>query len=114
MGKQNEGNAITRRDVLKLAGTAAAFSSSFGLLYAGESGQLTTSQDDKLKGNIQLFSKWKQAEFKYYSRGQLLHTAEVPAVVLKILQTDINGSIEMKLFRAGALLRSLGRIEAKF
>jgi hypothetical protein len=113
MGKQKEGKTITRRDLLKLAGTAAAFSSSFGFLYAGKSGQLT-SQDDKLKGNTQLFLKWKQAELKWYAKGQLLHTADVPAVVLKILQTDVNGSVEIKFFRGGTLLRSLGQIESKF
>ena len=107
MGKQKEGKTITRRDLLKLAGTAAAFSSSFGFLYAGKSGQLA-STDSKL------FLKWKQAELKWYAKGQLLHTADVPAVVLKILQTDINGSVEIKFFRTGTLLRSLGRIEQKF
>jgi len=106
MGNQSQRKTITRRELLKLAGTAAALSTSFGLLYAGESGQLT-SIDDKL------FIKWKQAEVKWYSKGQLLFASEVPAVVLKILQTDIKGSVEIKFFRSGTFLRSLGQIEAK-
>jgi hypothetical protein len=105
MGKQEERNAVTRRDVLKLAGTAAAFCTSFGFLHGSQSGGVI--QDKHLQ------VKWQQAEIKWYTGRELLHSAEIPAKVIKHLESDINATVEIKLFRAGQLLRSLGTIQAK-
>jgi hypothetical protein len=105
MGKQEERNSVTRRDVLRLAGTAAAFCTSFGFLYGSQTGGVI--QDKHLQ------AKWQQAEIKWYAGSELLHSAAIPAKVMKHLQSDVNATVEIKLFRAGQLLRSLGTIQAK-
>jgi hypothetical protein len=105
MGKQEERNSVTRRDVLRLAGTAAAFCTSFGFLHGSQTGGVI--QDKHLQ------AKWQQAEIKWYAGSELLHSAAIPAKVMKHLQSDVNATVEIKLFRAGQLLRSLGTIQAK-
>jgi len=106
MGKQEDRKTVTRRDVLKLAGTAAAFCTSFGFLHGSQTGGVV--QDKHLQ------ARWQQAEIKWYKGSELLYSAPFPAKVLKHLQSDEMASIEIKLFRSGQLLRNLGTIQQKF
>lgn len=106
MGKQEDRKTVTRRDVLKLAGTAAAFCTSFGFLHGSQTGGAV--QDKHLQ------ARWQQAEIKWYKGSELLYSAPFPAKVLKHLQSDEMASIEIKLFRSGQLLRNLGTIQQKF
>jgi hypothetical protein len=105
MRRKDEGNCVTRRDVLKLAGTATAFCTSFGFLHAGQTGGVV--QDKHLQ------ARWQQAEIKYYAGSEILHSAVMPAKVIKHLQSDVNATVEIKLFRTGMLLKNLGTIQAK-
>ncbi len=117
MRKNTENKVLSRRDVLKLAGTAAAFCASFGFLYSeGEAGAQVKSKlrrgtkaDQMREHQI----KWKQAQIKWYAGNKLLHTANFPAVVLKHLQNDMNASIQIKWYRAGMLQQAMFKIEAK-
>jgi hypothetical protein len=113
MGKQDEGKSVTRRDVLKLAGTAAAFCTSFGFLHGGQPGGAVQGKHIKYEANKALQIKWQQAEIKWYSGSEVLFSAPFPAKVLKHLQSDEMAAVEIKLFRTGQLLRNLGTIEAK-
>jgi hypothetical protein len=112
MGKQEDRKTVTRRDVLKLAGTAAAFCTSFGFLHGGQTGGALQSKHLKLDANKELQIKWKQAEIKWYRGDELLHSSEFPAKVMKHLQADEMASIEIKWFRGGQFKGSLGRIIA--
>jgi hypothetical protein len=105
MGKQDEVKSVTRREVLKLAGTAAALCTSFGFLHGSQAGGVV--QDKHLQ------ARWQQAEIKWYKGSELLHSAPFPAKVMKHLQSDETAVIEIKLFRTGQLLRDLGTIESK-
>ncbi len=109
MGKQDEGKTVTRREVLKLAGTAAAFCTSFGFLHGSQTGG---SIRGKSKGISELQLKWRQAEIKWYSGDVLLHSGEFPSKVLKHLQSDEMATVEIKWFRAGKLQQNLGKIAA--
>lgn len=105
MGNEKDPKIVSRREILKLAGTAAAFCTSFGFLHG--------SQTDK--GALQakyLQMKWKQAELKWYKGDELLHSTEFPARVLKHLQSDEMSVIEIKWFRNGKLEQSLARLAA--
>jgi hypothetical protein len=113
MGKQDEGKSVTRRDVLKLAGTAAAFCTSFGFLHGSQTGGAVQGKTLKMAANKELQLKWQQAEFKWYSGNELLGTSPFPAKVLKHLQSDEMATVEFKFFRGGNLLRNMGTIEAK-
>jgi hypothetical protein len=113
MGKQNDMKSLTRRDVLKLAGTAAAFCTSFGFLHGGQTGGALESQNIKLTIHKELQLKWQQAEIKWYKGNEVLNSTAVPATVLKYLGSDLNATIEIKLFRAGQMLKNLGTLEAK-
>jgi len=111
MGKNDEGKSLTRRDVLKLAGTAAAFCTSFGFLHGSQTGGVV---QDKHIGDIKgLQMKWRQAEIKWYKGNEFLTSTEVPATVLKHLGSDLNATVEIKLFRAGQMLKNLGTLQAK-
>jgi hypothetical protein len=110
MEKQDVGKIVTRRDVLKLAGTAAAFCTSFGFLHGGQKG---TTVEHKVQGNV-LLHKWQQAEFKFYKGNELLGASPFPMKVLKHLQSDESATVEIKLFRSGNILRNMGTIESKF
>ncbi|MBE0712519.1 MAG: hypothetical protein MUQ25_10390 [Candidatus Aminicenantes bacterium] len=113
MGKQKVPKSVSRRDVLKLAGTAAAFCTSFGFLHGGEgAGQLPSQQSHKLEANSPLQMKWKQAEMKWYSGTELLGSSEFPSKVLKHLQSSEMASVEIKWYRTGRLQQSLGKIAA--
>ena len=103
MGNDNVGKTVKRRDVLKLAGTAAAFCTSFGFLHAGQTGGVV---QDKHR-------QWVQAEIKWYAGATLLHSSAIPAKVAKHLESDANAVVEVKLFRAGQLLKNLGTIQDK-
>ena len=105
MGKQNERKSVSRRDILKLAGTAAAFCTSFGFLHGSQVGGIV--QDKHLQ------MKWAQAEIKWYAGTTLLHASAIPAKVAKHLESDANAVVEVKLFRAGQLLKNLGSIQDK-
>lgn len=113
MAKQQLNKSVSRRDVLKLAGAAAAFCASFGFLDGSEGGGdgLQTSVH-KIEGNAQLQMKWKQAQIKWYRGDELLHSSEFPAGVLKHLQSNEMATVEIKWFRGGKLQQSLGRIAA--
>jgi len=105
MAKKEEWNSVTRRDVLKLAGTAAAFCASFGFLHGSQTGVVV--QDKHLQ------ARWQQAEIKWYAGSELLNSSVIPVKVMKHLQSDVDATVEIKLYRAGQLLRSLGTIQAK-
>jgi hypothetical protein len=111
MGKQEDRKTVTRRDVLKLAGTAAAFCTSFGFLHGDQTGQVV--QDKHFAEYKHLQARWQQAEFKWYKGNELLSSAPFPAKVLKHLQSDEAAVIELKLFRTGQMFKNLGTIEAK-
>ena len=109
MGDQKERNSVTRRDVLKLAGTAAAFCTSFGFLQAGQSGGQVQDKhivQDKHR-------QWEQAEIRWYAGTTLLHSSAIPAKVAKHLAANANAVVELKLFQAGQLLKNLGAIQDK-
>jgi hypothetical protein len=106
MGKQEDRKTVTRRDVLKLAGTAAAFCTSFGFLHGSQTGGVV--QDKHLQ------ARWQQAEIKWYKGSELLYSAPFPAKVLKHLQSDETAVVELKLFRAGQMFKNLGTIQQKF
>ncbi len=105
MGKTEVRETVSRREVLKLAGTAAAFCASFGFLHG--------SQDVGVVQDKHLQMKWAQAEIKWYSGTTLLHSAAIPARVAKHLQSDVNATVEIKLFQSGQLLKNLGTIQGK-
>jgi hypothetical protein len=105
MGKKEDSKTVTRRDVLKLAGTAAAFCTSFGFAHASQKGVAST----QLK---HLQARWQQTEVKWYSGDQLLHSEGIPSKVLKHLQGDETATVEVKLYRAGSFHQLLGKIEA--
>lgn len=113
MGIQEDRKSITRRDVLKLAGTAAALCTSFGFLHGSQAvGGAVQSKHLKADVNKELQIKWRQAEIKWYSGNELLQSSEFPAKVLKHLQSDEMASVEIKWFRSGTLQQSLGKIAA--
>jgi len=111
MRKDDSGNSVGRREILKLAGTAAAFSTSFGFLHGSQAGGVV--QDKHLKLDKELAARWQQAEIKWYRGSELLDSMSVPAKVMKHLQSDESATIDVKLFRTGRLLKNLGTIEAK-
>jgi hypothetical protein len=113
MGKQEDPKSVTRRDVLKLAGTAAAFCTSFGFLHGSQTGGAVPSKNSKSLIVKELQERWQQAEFKWYKGNELLYSAPFPAKVLKHLQSDETAVIELKLFRAGQMFKNLGTLEAK-
>ena len=112
MGQQDDRKTVTRRDVLKLAGTAAAFCASFGFLHADQAGRVV--QDKHAQEGKHLQARWQQAEIKFYKGNELLHSSAVPAKVMKYLQSDEAATIELKLFRMGKMHKIVGTIEAKF
>jgi len=105
MDKRDIGKNVSRRDVLKLAGTAAAFCTSFGFALAG---QLPSAVQDK-----HLQAKWTQTQIKWYAGRELLHSSAIPAKVAKHLSADLSATVEVKLFQAGRILKNLGTIQAK-
>lgn len=111
MDKQDVGKSVSRRDVLRLAGTAAAFCTSFGFLHGGGiDGQA------QIKGETQhkiAQIKWQQASIKWYAGSTLLHSAAIPTRVAKHLAADANAVVELKLFEAGRFLKNLGTIQHK-
>jgi len=111
MGKHDVGKLVNRREVLKLAGTAAAFCASFGFLHGSQTGGVVQDKHAPV-GKMEL-TKWTQAEIKWYSGATLLESVPVPAKVLKHLQSDPAATVEIKLFRSGQLLRNLGTIQGK-
>jgi hypothetical protein len=111
MGNTDEKGSVSRREVLKLAGTAAAFCASFGFLHAGQ--KVTEVQDKHQVMDKHLQMKWAQAQIKWYSGATLLHSEAIPAKVAKHLQADADAVVEVKLFQAGQLLKNLGAIQAK-
>ena len=113
MGKQEDRKTVSRRDVLKLAGTAAAFCTSFGFLHGSQTGGAVPSKNSKSLIVKELQERWKQAEFKWYNGNKLLGTSPFPARVLEHLQSDEMATVEFKFFRGGNLLRNMGTIEAK-
>jgi len=112
MGKQTAGKTVTRREIIKLAGTAAAFCTSFGFLQGSQAGR--TVQDKHLQQDKHITQhKWERAEIKWYSGATLLHSSAIPATVAKHLESDVSATVEIKLFRSGQMLRNLGTIQGK-
>jgi hypothetical protein len=112
MDKQDVGKTVSRRELLKLAGTAAAFCTSFGFLHGHDgTGQLPSQRFDKVEGKVQI--KWAQAEIKWYAGTTLLHSSAIPARVVKHLAANANAVVEVKLFQAGRMLKNLGTIQDK-
>jgi hypothetical protein len=111
MGKKESANPVSRREILKLAGTAAAFCTSFGFLHGGQTGGVAQNKNIKIDRAFQL--KWEQAEMKWYSGNTLLHSSILPAKVAKFLGSDMNATVEIKIFRAGQMFKNLGILEAK-
>jgi len=111
MGRQDDRKSVTRREVLKLAGTAAAFCTSFGFLHGSQTGGVV--QDKHFGEYKHLQARWQQAEIKWYKGSELLHSSPFPATVMKQLQSDETAVVELKLFRAGQLFKNLGTLEAK-
>ncbi len=114
MGNNNQIKVLSRRDALKLAGTAAAFCASFGFLHReGEAGPHAQSQ---VKGELMRTHKikWERAQIKWYAGDTLLHAGNFPPAVLKHLQSDVNASVQIKWYRSGQLLQSMHKIEAKW
>jgi hypothetical protein len=105
MGNEKDPKIVSRREILKLAGTAAAFCASFGFLHGNQTGKETVQAK-----HLQM--KWRQAELKWYKGDELLHSTEFPARVLKHLQSDEMSVIEIKWFRNGKLEQSLARLAA--
>jgi hypothetical protein len=109
MGDHKERDPVTRRDILKLAGTAAAFCTSFGFLHGSQTGGAVQDKhkvEDKHR-------QWDQAEIKWYSGNALLYSSAIPAKVAKHLESDVNATVEVKLFRSGQMLKNLGTIQGK-
>ena len=106
MGKTNERETVSRREVLRLAGTAAAFCASFGFLHGSQ--DVGVVQDK----HLQEF-KWDQAEIKWFSGATLLYSSAIPSKVAKHLQANVNATVELKLFQSGKLLRNVGTIQGK-
>ena len=95
-----------------LAGTAAAFCTSFGFLHGGQVGGAV--QDKHLvQDKLAVQHKWERAEIKWYSGATLLYSSAIPAAVAKHLESDVNSTVEIKLFRSGLLLKNLGAIQGK-
>jgi len=113
MGDKKERETVSRRDVLKLAGTAAAFCTSFGFLQGGQSGARVQNKGDLTEKHKYEMAEWTQAELKWYAGTTLLHSSAIPAKVAKHLASDANATVELKLFRSGQLLRNLGAIQGK-
>lgn len=92
-----------------LASTAAALCTSFGYLHAGQIGGKVQDKhivQDKHR-------QWEQAEIKWYAGSTLLHSSAIPAKVAKHLASNTNAVVELRLFRAGQLLKNLGAIQDK-
>jgi len=113
MGDQKERNSVTRRDVIKLAGTVTAFCASFGFLQGGQSGVKVQHKGELTEKHKHELATWTQAEIKWYAGATLLHSAAIPAKVAKHLAANENEMIVLKLYRAGQLLKNLGEIQGK-
>jgi len=112
MGKQEVGKTVSRREIIKLAGTAAAFCTSFGFLHGSQ--ERGAVQDKHVQqGKMATQHKWEKAEIKFYDGSTLLHSQAIPAKVAKLLDSDVNATVELKLFRSGQMLRNLGTIQGK-
>ena len=106
MGNTNEKESVSRREVLRLAGTAAAFCASFGFLHGSQ--DVGVVQDKHIQQ-----VKWDQAEIKWYDGATLLHSSAIPSKVAKHLQANASAAVELKLFQSGKLLRNVGTIQGK-
>jgi hypothetical protein len=106
MGNKEVRVIVSRREVLRLAGTAAAFCASFGFLHGSQ-------EAAAIQGKHSQEVKWEQAEIKWYDGSTLLHSSGIPSKVLKHLQANASATVELKLFQSGQLLRNLGTIQGK-
>jgi len=106
MGNTKERETVSRREVLRLAGTAAAFCASFGFLHGSQ-------EAGAVQGKHLQEVKWEQAEIKWYDGATLLHSSAIPSKVAKHLQANASAVVEIKLFQSGKLLKNLGTIQGK-
>jgi hypothetical protein len=111
MGNTDEKETVSRREVLRLAGTAAAFCASFGFLHGSQ--DVGVVQDKHAVEDKHLQQKWEQAEIKWYSGSTLLHSSAIPSKVAKHLQANANAVVDIKLFQSGKLLKNLGTVQGK-
>ena len=111
MAEQRVGKSVSRREILKLAGTAGAFCASFGFLHGGQVGGVV--QDKHIVQDKHLQARWQQAELKWYAGNELLHSSAIPSRVMKHLGSNASAAVEVKLFRSGQMLRNFGKVEAK-
>jgi hypothetical protein len=115
MGNNTQTKVLSRRDALKLAGTAAAFCASFGFLHReAEAGPQRPGRVKVADPIMQHKIKWERAQIKWFAGDKLLHAGDFPPAVLKHLQSDVNASVQFKFFRAGQLLQTMGKVEAKW
>lgn len=113
MDKPKGTGTLPRRDILRLAGTAAAFCTSFGFLRGSQTGGVV--QDKHLVQDKHIAQqKWEKAEIKWYDGATLLHSQAIPAKVAKHLESGVDAVVEVKLFRSGQMLRNLGTVQGKF
>jgi hypothetical protein len=113
MEKDNIGKAVKRREILALAGTAAAFCTSFGFLQGSQVGGTAQHKNELAVEHKNELARWTQAEIKWYAGETLLHSSAIPARVAKHLAADANAVVEVKLFQSGKLLKNLGMIQGK-
>jgi hypothetical protein len=111
MGNTDERAIVSRREVLRLAGTAAAFCASFGFLHASQKAGVV--QDKHLVMDKHLQAQWAKAELKWYSGATVLHSSAIPAKVYKHLQDNVEAVVELKIFSGGQLLRNVGTVQLK-
>ncbi len=113
MDNAKDPNNLSRRDLLKLAGTAAAFCASFGFLHGDVgSGQDPTQRLVKERSDADPGERWAQTRLKWYSGKRLLHTSELPPEVLKVLQTNVKGIVQVKEYQAGRFVQTLFKFNA--
>lgn len=111
MAEHSVVKSVSRREILRLAGTAAAFCASFGFLHGSQVRGVV--QDKHIVQDKHLQARWQQAEIKWYAGNELLHSSAIPARVAKHLGADASAVVEVKLFRSGQMLKNLGTIQAK-
>jgi hypothetical protein len=111
MGNTDERAIVSRREVLRLAGTAAAFCASFGFLHGSQDVGVVQDKHQVMDKHLQI--KWAQAELKWYSGSTVLYSSAIPAKVAKHLQANAGAVVELKLFSAGQLLRNVGTVQLK-
>lgn len=111
MGNTDERDPVSRREVLRLAGTAAAFCASFGFLHGSQDRGVVQDKHQVMDKHLQM--KWARAELKWSSGATVLHSSAIPAKVVKHLQDNVEAVVELKIYSGGQLLRNVGTVQVK-